>query len=125
MSPISICIDVDNLEKAIEFYTKVLSAELDKKYDEHARLMFQGVEVFVTQKDTGSKAVPNTEIERSYSRHWTPVHIDWKITNSEEAVALVEELGGKHEGTKEGEWGRFDFCSDPFGNGFCLSNMND
>jgi predicted enzyme related to lactoylglutathione lyase len=37
---------------------------------------------------------------------------------------MVVDLGGIKEGEKSGEWGSAAFCADPFGNGFCLMQIN-
>ena len=123
MSSIIICIDVSHLEQATNFYTQVFDCSVIESHDTHNKIQFKEIEFYLAERKEGSIAIPNTSIERSYKRHWTPVHLDFKITDSEKTVKKIIKLGGSHEGTKTGDWGRFDFCSDPFGNGFCLSNL--
>ena len=40
----------------------------------------------------------------------------------DEVVKRVVEFGGLHEGGEKGDWGSIAYCSDPFGNGFCVIN---
>ena len=82
----------------------------------------ENCDIYIQEKASGSKAIPNETIERNYSRHWTPVHIDFLAENVDEIVKRVLKLGGKHEGGDSGEWGSIAYCSDPFGNGFCVIN---
>jgi len=58
---------------------------------------------------------------RNYSRHWTPVHLDFVTTDIEAAVeraiaagAILEQPVTRHA------WGELALLADPFGNGFCL-----
>ncbi|WP_445360139.1 VOC family protein [Microbulbifer sp. EKSA005] len=51
-----------------------------------------------------------------------PVHIDFLTENVDEIVKRIIKLGGKHESGERGDWGTIAYCSDPFGNGFCVIN---
>jgi predicted enzyme related to lactoylglutathione lyase len=58
---------------------------------------------------------------RRYERHWTPVHIDFHVDDFEIALAKVLDAGATCEQRFEGgARPAIAFCSDPFGNGFCI-----
>ncbi|MEI9929831.1 MAG: VOC family protein [Rhizomicrobium sp.] len=56
-----------------------------------------------------------------YDRHWTPVHIDFDVDDFHGFLAKAVNAGAIIEGKYEMA-GRplIAFCSDPFGNGFCV-----
>ncbi len=64
----------------------------------------------------------SSDIVRDYKRHWTPVHLDFLAENVDDIVKKVIHSGGLHEGGESGDWGLIAYCSDPFGNGFCVIN---
>src|SRR5690606_40610575 len=58
---------------------------------------------------------------RRYDRHWTPVHMDLHVVDFEEVLSKVRAEGGAVEQEFRGEFPKpAAFCSDPFGNGFCV-----
>ncbi len=53
--------------------------------------------------------------------HWTPVHLDLHVHDFEEAVERVRSEGGQVEQVYRDQGPMpAAFCSDPFGNGFCI-----
>lgn len=58
---------------------------------------------------------------RRHERHWTPLHIDFQVDDYESVLARVRKAGAICEQKFEMA-GRppIAFCSDPFGNGFCI-----
>ena len=58
---------------------------------------------------------------RRYERHWTPVHLDFHVHDFDEALARILRENGmiENEFRTEGPMPAA-FCSDPFGNGFCV-----
>jgi predicted enzyme related to lactoylglutathione lyase len=120
MAKISICIDVSEIDKAIQFYTKVFSCELVKKDEKYSELNLDGLTIYLGLNKAGTNPLIDGKSVRSYERHWTPVHLDIAVENLSQSVTQVKELGGLIEGEKSGDWGSIAFCSDPFGNGFCM-----
>lgn len=58
---------------------------------------------------------------RRYERHWTPVHLDLHVQDFEGVLSAIRAHGGKIENEFRGEVPKPSaFCSDPFGNGFCV-----
>ncbi|EAU69984.1 glyoxalase/bleomycin resistance protein/dioxygenase [Stigmatella aurantiaca DW4/3-1] len=58
---------------------------------------------------------------RSYRRHWTPVHLDFVVTDLDAAVQRARSAGATVEKEiEETKWGRIALLADPFGHGLCL-----
>ena len=120
MVKLSVSIDVSDLKQAETFYIEALGCKKLRDQGGMSVISVENCDIYLQEKEVGSKAVPTETIERNYSRHWTPVHIDFLAENVNEIVERVLKLGGRHEGGDNGEWGSIAYCSDPFGNGFCV-----
>jgi hypothetical protein len=58
---------------------------------------------------------------RDYSRHWTPVHLDFVVADLAEAAKRANDAGAVRE-SECIEWNgsKCITFADPFGHGFCL-----
>lgn len=123
---IIINIDVPDLAKGIEFYTNAVELSLNRILDgDTAELAGASSLVYLLQKATGSSPSKNSN-DRDYSRHWTPVHIDFVVEDLNAAKERALSAGAKYESECD-EW-RGSKCitfSDPFGHGFCLIAFKD
>ena len=62
-----------------------------------------------------------TIAKRDHGRHWTPVHLDFIVSDLDAMVARLMALGGTLDrAVKDREYGRIANMADPFGNGFDL-----
>lgn len=123
MVKVSVSVDVSNLRKAEIFYIEALGCK--KIRDQGSNMTVLSTEncrIYLLEKKDGTKPIESSEVVRDYKRHWTPVHLDFLTENIDEVVEKVVHLGGLHEGGESGDWGSIAYCSDPFGNGFCLIN---
>jgi uncharacterized glyoxalase superfamily protein PhnB len=116
-------IDVGDLERAVEFYSRGLGFREERRlFDGSAAEMSAGSSlVYLLVKQAGSPPFTGSQQSRSYTRHWTPVHLDLVVEDIETAVANATNEGavledGIHD---RGSW-REATLSDPFGHGFCL-----
>jgi len=120
---ISVSIDVSNLKKAENFYVEALGC---KKVRDQGRdmivLSVENTDIYLQGKEAGTKPLESSDVVRSYDRHWTPIHLDFICDNVDEIVLKILKFGGLHEGGDSGDWGSIAYCSDPFGNGFCVIN---
>ena len=82
----------------------------------------ENCDIYLQEKEAGTKPIPSEAFERDYDRHWTPIHLDFLTENVDDVVKKVLQLGGQHEGGESGDWGSIAYCADPFGNGFCVIN---
>jgi hypothetical protein len=69
----------------------------------------------------GHRKLGATKVPRDFGRHWTPVHLDFIMTNLGEMVARLCRLRATLDrGIQIREYGRMANIADPFGNGFDL-----
>ena len=123
MIKISVSIDVSNLRKAETFYVEALGCK--KARDQGSNMVVLSVEnsdIYLQEKEPGTKPIISSSVVRDYERHWTPIHLDFICDNVDELVSKILKLGGFHEGGDSGDWGAIAYCADPFGNGFCVIN---
>ena len=57
-----------------------------------------GLELWLLLKAEGSVAVRDTDISRSYRRHWTPIHLDVLVDDLSEALDRAVTAGAIQEG---------------------------
>ncbi|NQY49155.1 MAG: VOC family protein [Colwellia sp.] len=124
MIKLSVSIDVSDLKQAEYFYIEALGCK--KIRDQGANMVVLAVDncdIYLQEKSAGSKPLPaESDVNRDYGRHWTPIHLDFLCENIDELVERTVKLGGVHEGGESGDWGSIAHCVDPFGNGFCVIN---
>ena len=123
MIKISVSIDVSNLKQAEILYIEALGCK--KLRDQGADMVVlatDNCDIYLQEKEAGTKPLASSAVVRDYERHWTPVHLDFLTENIDEVVKKIVQLGGLHEGGESGDWGSIAHCADPFGNGFCVIN---
>jgi predicted enzyme related to lactoylglutathione lyase len=115
-------IDVPELAPAIEFYSAALGLKLNRLLDEDVAELTGASSVIYLLANAAGSVAGNSMVEmRRYSRHWTPVHIDFVVDDIVEATDRAISAGASQE-SECMEW-RGSKCmtfSDPFGHGFCL-----
>lgn len=117
----TVSIDVPELGSAVRFYTEGLGLKIKREQTEGmAILQTMNLDVYLLKKANGTQACGKSEVWRTYSRHWTPVHLDFIVSDLSPALERAVAAGAKHEGGDNGDWGEIAYCTDPFGNGFCL-----
>lgn len=123
MIKISVSIDVSNLKQAETFYIEALGCiKLRDQGENMSVISTENCDIYLQEKEAGTKPIPSESVVRDYNRHWTPIHLDFLTDNVDEVVKKILQFGGQHEGGESGEWGSIAYCADPFGNGFCLIN---
>lgn len=116
-------VDVEDLDAGIAFYEKGLGLVLQRRLFAGTVAEMKGTAspLYLLQKAGGSSPSRATAQLRDYRRHWTPVHLDFVVTQIESAVDSALQAGATIEGgVQRFPWGRMAVMSDPFGNGFCL-----
>ena len=115
-------IDVPEIGPAIEFYSAALGLKHNRTLDDDvAELTGASSIIYLLQNLPGSKSAGTLSDARRYSRHWTPVHIDFVVDDIAEAAKRALDAGARQE-SECIEW-KGSKCitfSDPFGHGFCL-----
>ncbi|MFO7277727.1 MAG: VOC family protein [Pseudomonadota bacterium] len=116
------CIDVDDLDRATDFYCRALELEVNRRFgDAVVELKGASATIHLLAKPAGSTPAAGTAQRREYTRHWTPVHLDFVVPDVDAAVARAQAAGAHLEGAiRAHRWGRIAQLADPFGHGFCL-----
>lgn len=119
-------IDVDDLDKAIAFYSTALDLRLERRLFDGSVAEMSGASSIIQLllKPAGSSAASSIPVERRYERHWTPVHLDFAVEDIAVAVERAVRAGAILEGAVQSyAWGHLATLSDPFGHGFCLMQL--
>lgn len=117
-----ICIDVDDMERAIAFYTLGLRLQTGRRLkSDWTEVLGAGSPIDLLLNAAGTRAVAGSDYTRSYERHWTPVHLDFVVDDIESAVANLQKHGAVLEmPITDRAWGRIAGLADPFGHGLDL-----
>lgn len=119
---VHVSIDVPNLAAGLRFYERVLGfVETARPFPTMAVLDANNVTVCMHEKPGGTKSSTGGAEVRRYERHWTPVHLDFHVPEFDAVLSKVRAAGGAVENELRTQGPRpVAFCSDPFGNGFCV-----
>jgi predicted enzyme related to lactoylglutathione lyase len=123
MSELLANIDVDDLERGVEFYTKAFGLRVSRYLDAFAAVELSGASsrIYLLEKANGTAPSTGSPERRNYERHWTPIHLDFVVEDLDAAVQRAQAAGAKLETQTEPQiWGRVAVMADPFGHGFCL-----
>jgi len=123
MSQLLVNVDVDDIERAIEFYRAALGLRLGRRLFQGsvAEMLGTSSMIYLLAKPAGSLASRQASAVRDYHRHWTPVHLDFEVEDIDVAVERAVAAGALLEDAPRSfSWGQLATLSDPFGHGFCL-----
>lgn len=108
-------IEVERAEDGARFYCDAVGLTVARRLTpKWIELAGAAIPVFVL----GDRPEP-----REYTRHWTPVHLDFVVPDLAAAVVRVREAGAVVEKEVEYEPFAMASCADPWGNGFDLIEM--
>jgi predicted enzyme related to lactoylglutathione lyase len=115
-------IDVDDLGRAVAFYTGALGLKLGRRFGAAAvELTGSTSPIYLLAKAENSPAGPATGERRRYVRHWTPVHLDFVVADLDAALERALAVGAAlDEPPTTHPWGKTAHLADPFGHGLCL-----
>lgn len=119
-------IDVDDLDKAVQFYGATFGLQANRTLGETGIEMLGGpVPIHLLHKPAGTNATTTTDEQWRYTRHWSPLHLDFVIDDIEAAVQRAVAAGATIEGTITiHAWGKLALMADPFGHGFCFVQLS-
>ncbi|MDI1270474.1 MAG: VOC family protein [Polaromonas sp.] len=119
---IRICIDVDDMERAVAFYTGGLGLRCGRRFQNaFVELLGASSPLDLLLNAPGTHPVAGNAATRSYDRHWTPVHLDFVVENIDAAVARLVRHGAVLEmQVNQRAWGKIAGLADPFGHGIDL-----
>jgi predicted enzyme related to lactoylglutathione lyase len=115
-------LDVDDLQKAMRFYSSVFGLTVGRRFGSFGVEMLGGpAPIYLLVKAAGTRASESNSPQRSYERHWTPVHLDFVVAEIESAVQKALSAGAQLEKpVATHKWGKLALMADPFGHGFCF-----
>ena len=110
-----------DLDAGIRFYQQI-GLRLERRLfgGTVAEMQGAGSPVYLLVKAAGTAPSAFTAQSRSYTRHWTPVHLDFVVPDLDAALPQALAAGAQLESRDAFGWGDLATLSDPFGNGFCL-----
>lgn len=122
MAQLLVNIDVADLDRAIAFYSSAFELRVGRRFGRAGVELLGGeAPLYLLAKPAGTTPFANAEAKRDYRRHWTPIHLDFVVTDLEAADRRAIAAGALREGEIEKHaWGRIAYFADPFGHGFCL-----
>ena len=87
MPRLLINLDVDDIERAVTFYTEGLGLSVGRRFDSgFVELVGAEAPIYLLDKAAGTAPFPGAGAPREYRRHWTPLHLDFVVPNIEQAV---------------------------------------
>lgn len=115
-------LDVDDLEKAVQFYSAAIGLRPGRRLGDSIVEMLGGpVPIYLLEKAAGTLAHRNSTEHRHYTRHWTPLHLDFIVESIEPVVQKATNAGATlEEPISTNAWGWLAMMADPFGHGFCF-----
>lgn len=120
---LEITIDVDDLDRAVQFYCGGLGLTLVERNPNWARVELHGQNFWLCPFEAG----PHGNLTRDFQRHWTPIHLDFIVDDVDKAVERALAAGGRVEGEIRRNYPEPIGCrsdianlSDPAGNGVDL-----
>lgn len=115
-------IDVEDLEKAIRFYTAAFDLHIGRRFGTFGvEILGSSAPIYLLAKAAGTPAVEALPQLRDYQRHWTPVHLDFVVENIESSIQQAVSAGARLEKPiVTQKWGKLAPMADPFGHGFCF-----
>jgi len=122
MAGLLVNIDVDDLEQAIGFYSRAFGLTVGRRFGTGGgEMLGSSAPIYLLVKPGGSRAAATIPQSRDYSRHWTPVHLDFVVDDIDAAVERALAAGARLEAPVNASvWGRLALMADPFGHGFCF-----
>jgi predicted enzyme related to lactoylglutathione lyase len=123
---VTLSIDVPSLDEGIEFFGKVFGfVETSRPHPGYAMLGAGDSTIGLLAKPAGSSPARGSSDVRRYDRHWTPVHIDFRVEDFEGTLKRALEAGATSEQVhRVKDYPPVAFCSDPFGHGFCIVGLD-
>jgi predicted enzyme related to lactoylglutathione lyase len=122
---VTVSIDVPTIDEGLKFFGDALGfIETSRPHPGYAILTCGESTIGLLAKRSGSSPAKGSSDVRKYDRHWTPVHIDFRVDDFEAALKRALDAGAKSEQIhRVSGFPPVAFCSDPFGHGFCIVGL--
>jgi predicted enzyme related to lactoylglutathione lyase len=115
-------IDVDDIPRAVAFYRDAFDLRVGRRFGaDGVEMLGAAVPIYLLKKAAGTRPAPRADADRTYERHWTPVHLDVVVPDCDAAVEKTVKAGASVEAPAcTQSWGRIARLVDPFGHGVCI-----
>jgi predicted enzyme related to lactoylglutathione lyase len=122
MVRVLINLDIDDIQHAVDFYTRAFDLRVGRCFDaEFIELLGAEAPIYLLRKAAGSTPFQEAAQGRAYTRHWTPLHLDFVVDDLDAALERALAAGAVLEAApSQHAYGRLALLHDPFGHGFCL-----
>lgn len=122
---VTVSIDVPSIEEGLKFFGDVFGfVETSRPHPGYAMLNAGESTLGLLAKPAGTHPAKGSSEVRRYERHWTPVHIDFRVEDFEATLAKALDAGAISEQVhRVSGYPPVAFCSDPFGHGFCIVGL--
>ncbi len=119
-------IDVPDIAAGEEFYTQAFGLTVGRRLGaDFVELLGLDAPIYLLRKDEGTPIGPDSDEQRRYQRHWTPIHPDIGVDDLDAASERALAAGALLEAApRDAPYGRIAMFADPFGHGFCLIAFN-
>ena len=118
-------LDVPDLEAATRFYVEAFGFRVGRRLGAAGtELLGAGAPLYLLPKAEGSAATAGGATRRTYTRHWTPLHLDVVVDDIHATLERALAAGARAEDdVSEHAWGYMVPLADPFGHGVCLVQL--
>src|SRR4051812_10719476 len=108
MPQLLVNLDVDDMDRAVRFYTEGLMLHVGRRFDDgFVELLGAQAPIYLLLNRAGSQPFGGASHGRDYSRHWTPVHLDFVVPDLDAAIIRAVAASGLLEsGPSEHAYGR-------------------
>jgi len=122
---ITMSVDVPSIEEGLNFFGEAFGfEEIARPHPGFAMLAAGDTKLGLLAKPAGSSPADGSSDLRTYERHWTPVHMDFRVDNFDATLERALQAGAKSEQVhRMAGYPPVAFCSDPFGHGFCIVGL--
>lgn len=123
---ITASIDVPSLEEGLKFFGEAFGfVEASRPHPGYSVLTLGDSTLGLLAKPAGTSPARGSDDVRKYERHWTPVHLDFRVEDFEATLQKAVNAGAKAEQIhRVSGYPPVAFCSDPFGHGFCIVGLS-
>jgi len=115
-------VEVSDLDQALAFYVGGIGLHETRRFTPHwVELGGARIPIHLLTRPDEEFTAGAAPLRRDWARHWTPVHLDFVVTDLEAAVDRAVAAGGRldREIVDHHYW-RMANIGDPFGNGVDL-----